>query len=400
MIARCITLSIVLSSVFVTACTKDALGPPASADAGAQTKKDEIVLPPAEQTTAKIETAPAALSNAPDVLRVAGRIALADTRTWHVGVRTEGLVMVVNVSQGDYVKKGRVLARYHADEVREARAQYRTARSELERADAATVQAQRNADRMQNLLALKAGSVQQAEQARQDLHSAEAAVRRAQIEVDRARDLLEDELGVPTDPTPGDDVADQVPIIAPASGYIIEKLVSPGKVVQPSTDAFVIGDLSEVWMLASVRQEDLGQLRLGQPATVTMRGLPDRAFPGKITNLGQEFDPTTRVMQVRIALHNADSQLRPEMLVNAQIPVGSGTSILIVPSDAVQQINGQDVVFVRTAADRFKVRPVRVSEGIEGGVPVLEGLKPGENIVVRGTFVLKSQLLRASMEGE
>ena len=151
-------------------------------------------------------------------------------------------------------------------------------------------------------------------------------------------------------------------------------------------------------MLASVRQEDLGKLRVGQPATVTMRGLPHHSFTGKITNLGQEFDPTTRVMQVRIALNNSDNHLRPEMLVNAEIPVGSGKPMLIVQSDAVQQINGQDVIFVRKAADRFVVRPVRVGEAVQGGVPVLDGLEPGEGIVTRGAFVLKSQLLRASME--
>jgi cobalt-zinc-cadmium efflux system membrane fusion protein len=397
MISRFTIGALVLASVCAAGCRKDRA--PAAAPE-TQTKNDEIILPVAEQTTARIETHAAQMSDTPDVLRVAGRIALADRRTWHVGVRTEGLVAVVNAGLGDFVKKGQVLARYHADELREARAQYRTAGSELERAQANAALAKRNADRMQNLLNIKAASVMQAEQARQDLESADAAVRRAQIDLDRTRDQLQEDLGVPADPKPGDRTADQIPIIAPASGYVIQKLVTPGKTVQPSTDAFVIGDLSEVWMLASVRQEDLGKLSIGQTARVTLRGLPDHVFSGKVSNLGQELDPTTRVMQVRIELSNIDNHLRPEMLVNAEIPVGAGTARLIVPADAVQQVNGQDVVFVRTAADRFKVRSVRVAPAIEAGVPVLEGLKPGEEIVTRGTFVLKSQLLRASMEGD
>src|SRR5207244_9666267 len=119
---------------------------------------------------------------------------------------------------------------------------------------------------------------------------------------DRTRDVLEDDLRVPADPHPGDETADEVPILAPVNGFIIEKNITPGKTVGLSTDTFVIGDLSQVWMLASVRQENLGELRVGQPATVTLPGTPGRTFSGKVTNLGQELDTDTRIMQVRIIL--------------------------------------------------------------------------------------------------
>src|SRR5205807_10261713 len=190
----------------------------------------------------------------------------------------------------------------HADEVRDSRAQYRTALSELDRAKSAAAQAQRNRNRAQRLLELKAGSLQQVESAEQDLVIAQAILRKAQIEVDRGRDLLEDDLRVPADPPANrrDETEDEVPVIAPGNGYIMEKNITPGKTVELSTVAFVIGDLSKVWMLASVRQEDLGKLRVGQPAVVTLTGLEDLRFRGKVTNLGQEFDPRTRVMQVRI----------------------------------------------------------------------------------------------------
>ena len=106
------------------------------------------------------------------------------------------------------------------------------------------------------------------EQAQQDLVTAQAAVRKAEIEVDRGRDLLEDDLRCRPilRPNRTDETEDEVPIIAPADGYIIEKNVTPGKTVELSTVTFVIGDLSQVWMLASVRQEDLGKLRVGQSA--------------------------------------------------------------------------------------------------------------------------------------
>jgi cobalt-zinc-cadmium efflux system membrane fusion protein len=88
------------------------------------------------------------------------------------------------------------------------------------------------------------------------------------------------------------------------------------------------------------------------------------------------------------------------MLANADIPVGTRKPQLLVPSDALQQINNQDVVFVRTAPGRFAIRPVEAGETADGRTPILDGLKPGEQIVVSGSFVLKSQLLKSTVESE
>jgi membrane fusion protein, heavy metal efflux system len=400
-----ISILLICSSCLVTACGSGTVGAPAAehaAEHASQSSKDEIVLPLSEQAGGLIQTQPAALSEEPDILRVSGRIALADDKTWRVGVLTEGRVEIVYAGLGDYVKKGQVLARMHSHELHDARAQYETSRSELNRLQAAAALAQRNYDRVETLLTLKAASIQQTEQARQDLLNAQTALHDGQIAVNRDRIHLEDNLGVPADlPTDEhDENADLIPILAPGSGYVLDKKVTPGTTVQPSTDTFLIGELSQVWMLASVRQENLAELRVGQSATVTLPGAPNDRFDGQITNLGQELDPTTRTMKVRIVLANPKIKLKPEMLANAEIPVGKNKPTLLVPSDAIQQIDGQDVIFVRTASDRFSIRPVRVGETSEGRTPVLEGLKAGEEIVIRGSFVLKSQLLKSSLEGQ
>jgi cobalt-zinc-cadmium efflux system membrane fusion protein len=391
-----------LFAIFLAGCSSPKASTEAPAATESKTGKDEVVLSTDQQATAMVETRAVALSQEPEMLRVKGRIALADDLTWKVGVRTIGSVLAVYANLGDYVHKGQILARYHADEVRDSRAQYRTTLAELDRVKAAAAQALRNRDRAQRLLELKAGSIQQVEQTQQDLVSAQAAVKKAEIEVDRGRDLLEDDLRVPADPPPNraDETEDEVPILAPANGYILEKNVTPGKTVELSAVTFVIGELSKVWMLASVRQEDLGKLRTGQSAFVTLIGQDDLRIPGNITNLGQEFDPNTRMMQVRIELPNPNGRLRPEMLAGADIPIGRGKPVLVVPSDAIQQVNGQDVVFVRTAPNRFAVRPVRVGETADGKTPVLEGIKTGDEIAVRGSFILKSQLLKSTLESD
>jgi len=393
---------LVAGILYLGACSNPRASTEIPAAKEAKSSPDEVVLSPERQAAAMIEIQPIALSQEPAMLRVKGRIALADDRIWRVGVRTVGSVVAVYAGLGDYVHKGQILARYHADEVRDSRAQYRAAVSELNRAKAAALQAQRNRDRAQRLLDLKAGSQQQVELAQQDLMTAQAAIKKAEIEVDRGRDLLEDDLRVPADPSADrkDETEDNVPILAPADGYIIEKNVTPGKTVELSSVTFVIGDLSRVWMFAAVRQEDLDKLRVGQGAFVTLPGSEGSRFPGKITNLGQQFDPETRVMQVRIELGNTANRLRPEMLANAEIPVGGGKPALLVPSDAVQQVNGQDVIFVRSAADRFSARPVSTGETSGGRTPILEGIKAGDQIVVRGSFIFKSLLLKSTLESE
>jgi cobalt-zinc-cadmium efflux system membrane fusion protein len=238
----------------------------------------------------------------------------------------------------------------------------------------------------------------QLEQARQDLAAAEAAADRSEAEVDRLKDLLEDDLQVPAEPIANDEAANEVPIRAPASGFILQKNVTLGRAIHTDNDTFVIGDLSEVWMLASVRQEQLGRLQAGQQVSIRVNGAGDMAYTGRITNLGQQLDPETRTMQVRIVLNNPGNRLHPEMLATAAIPVGGTQMVVTIPSDAVQQVDGQDVVFVRTGPERFAVRAVRTGPTVNGETPIVEGLATGDPIVVKGSFIVKSQLLKATLE--
>ena len=386
---------VLLVATFGGACQGET---PPPAQSAATLVRTEVVLSPAAQREGQIETQAARVTTEPEMLRVPGRIVLADNRTWRVGVRTNGVVVAVYAGVGDYVRQGQLLARYHADEVRDARAKYRAAEAELARAEAGSGLAQRNFDRAGRLLELKAASQQQVDQARQDAVAAQAEVRSAQTEVDRLKHLLEKDLRVDAELNQDAETADDVPIIAPAGGFILEKKVTLGKAVDTMDDTFVIGDLSQVWMLASVRQEQIGGLHVGQPARVTIAGVAAGGFQGRIANLGQALDPQTRTLQVRIVLANPDNQLRPEMLATAEIPAGPPRAAVLVPSDALQQVDGQEVVFVRTAPDRFSVRPVQVAETRNGDTPIVQGLKDGEPVVVKGSFVLKSQLLKATLE--
>ena len=375
----------------------------ANASTAAKTASDgaEIVLPVAEQQGA-IATTTLAVQEEPDVLRFPGKIVLPDNESWQVGVLTTGRIERVYANLGDYVHKGQVLARMHSHDVHEARAAYAMAVAEKSRLQSAESLAQINFDRMQRLYALRAASLEQTEQARQELVNAKTALENGQTDVVRSKTHLEENLGIPADlpANANDETAELIPIVAPASGYVLQKNVTPGTTVAPATDLFVLGDPRHLWMLASVGQELLTQLKVGQSAWVTLPGVTGQRFAGRISNLGQAFDPTTRRLQVRIDIEHTGGILRPEMLATAEIAAGETHQLILVAPEAVQQVNGQDVVFVRRAADRFTPRPVRLGGSVNGKVALAEGVRPGEEVVTQGSFLLKSQLLKASMQGD
>jgi membrane fusion protein, heavy metal efflux system len=402
LIQRLGTIFVLICFLWLTACDRGGQNAAASQEKTVQHKSDEVSLPVSEQNGATFQVETLAASNEPELLRVPGRITLADNGSWRVGVLTSGRVERVYVNSGDFVHKDQVLAGMHSHDVHEARAAYQTSRSDRSRAEAAAALAQKNNDRTQRLYSLKAASLEEVERSRQELVNAQAAVRDEQIDVEKERIHLKDTLGIPPDPGVeyrGDD-ADLIPIRAPGAGYVLAKNVSAGTVVDPTKDVFVIGDLKRLWMIASINETNIYRLRAGQRANVTVNAFANEHFTGRVTNLGQELDPVTRVMRVRIELENPSIKLRPEMLATAEIAVGGSRPLLLLPSEAVQQINGQDVVFVRKSADRFEMRPVRTGETVGGRLAILEGVKAGDAVVIRGSFLLKSQLLKSSMESE
>lgn len=396
--------AVLLPVLATAACKRQSATAPAGSAAETPTGQQDsaqVVLPLAEQKGA-LDFATVRQTEVPELLHFPGKIALPDNETWRVGVLSSGRVERVYANLGDYVRKGTVLARMHSHAVHEAQAAYAMAKSDETRAAAAAALAQVNFDRMQRLYKLKAASLEQLEQARQELVNANAALSNAQTDVTRNRVHLEDNLGIPADAPfqSGQRESELIPIVAPASGYILQKNVTPGTTIGPGLDAFVIGDLKHLWMLASVGQESLAKIRVGQSARITLPGMPGTSFAGTVTNLGQAFDPTSRRLQIRIQLQDSSSLLHPEMLANAEVSAGSNRPMILIDPGAVQQVNGEDVVFVRIAPDRFAMRAVQVGEPVRDQLPITDGLRPGEEIVTRGAFLLKSQMLRSAIQGD
>ncbi|MCU0229012.1 MAG: efflux RND transporter periplasmic adaptor subunit [Bryobacterales bacterium] len=336
------------------------------------------------------------------VLSTAGRITMNENRTWRVGAVTDGRIVDIARNVGDTVREGELLARMFSHEIHEARAEFARAKSELARLQSRRTFLQTSRDRAQRLYALKAASLQQVQQAEAELLDQEGEIRNAETELERTRFHLEEYLRVKLESNNSVRVAgfpesDLLPIRSPASGAIIERTVTPGTVVQPATTLFVVSDLRNVWMIAAVQQQDLSLVRMDAPVQVRIQAYPETAFAGRVRWIGSELDPSTRTVNVRVELPNPALHLRPEMYASADIALADSEEGLFLPQQAIQELNGQAVVFVELDAGRYAVRPLQSGPAMDGKRRVLSGLSAGDRVVVEGSFLLKSKLLEASL---
>lgn len=390
--------------LFAIACSRKAPEPAKSAAQPAPAK--EVTLDARAQKDAGIAVEEAAVRSLPQTLEATGRITVNENRTWRVGAITEGRIIRVLANAGDAVREGQILARMHSHDIHDARAEYRKAVAEVARLKSAESYAIRTRDRARRLYELKAGSLEQVERAEAELRNAQTARENGEVELDRtARYLvqfLEIPLEEPKDHRPGLEESDDdlIPIKSPASGTLLTRNVTTGTVVTTSGDLFVVSDLSVPWMIASVNEEYLPNLKEGMPVRVFVMAYPGHAFAGKITKLGEELDPTTRAVKVRVEIPNPKGLLKPEMYATAEIELDRSAAALFVPQPAIQEVNGANSVFVAQPGGRFEARPVRLGRTVGSQSEILEGLRPGERFVTAGSYVLKSQLLKASRGGE
>lgn len=392
---------VVILALFLAACTGNkseeaaGAGPPA---AEAKKRPGEVLLDAEAQKNAAIVVEPVVSGTLAAAIHATGQLTVNEDETWSAGALHNGRVVSVHARVGDAVQTNQVLARIHTHDVHESRAAYKRAQAELARAEAAEAHARRLHARAERLFALKAMSQQEVEIATAELRNTQAAVQNAKTELERERLHLLEYLEIPLDETPG--AGDFVPVKSPAAGIVIERKATAGAVVSPGQELFRVTTPSSLWMLAHVNEAEVAPLRVGQPVRVHVRAYPGRVFNGRILRLGESFDPTTRTLQVRVLVPNPGGLLKPEMYASAEIQQSSGRDALLVPTSAIQDLNGNRVVFVQTGAGRFEARHVQLGQPVDDRVEVAAGLKPGEKIVVRGSFVLKSQLLRGSIEEE
>jgi cobalt-zinc-cadmium efflux system membrane fusion protein len=182
----------------------------------------------------------------------------------------------------------------------------------------------------------------------------------------------------------------QIPVLAPISGEVVERLVSPGQVMQAGqTQAFTISDVSQVWVLANVYQSDLAYVRDGDDVAVTTDAYPD-VFHGKISYISPALDPNTRTLQARIVVDNKGEKLKRDMFCTVTVTAGTVSNAIAVPDAAVlRDDENQPFVYLAVNATQFGRRAVDIGQSQNGQTQITKGLAAGDKVVGNGSLFIQ-----------
>ncbi len=188
---------------------------------------------------------------------------------------------------------------------------------------------------------------------------------------------------------------------SPVTGVIMKKDVVAGQMVRAGQEMFRLADLSKIWVVADVAEQDLGVIRIGAPTTMRFRALPGEIFQGRVTFVLHELEMATRTGKVRIEVENRAHRIKHEMFADVDIDTGAGDAKhLAVPLSAVIDSGNRQVVIVDRGEGRFEPRPVKLGIRGEDHVEVREGLKAGEKVVVAANFLIDAESnLKAALQG-
>lgn len=338
------------------------------------------------------------------VIETTGFVGPDQRRLAHIRPLARGVVEQVAVQLGDHVTAGQVLMSYDNIELGDVIGEYLELRAGITRLEARSNVAEKYLRRAEDLIQVEAISraeyeLRQAEheQAIADLRSQDAGLNRVEEKLHRfgLEDAEIDALA--SGDHGGHRTASHSVLRAPFAGIVIRYDVSMGEVIDREDEPFTIVDTSQVWVLADLYEKDLGAVVAGGTADISVPSYPGQRFQGAIEYVADFLDPASRTAKVRCVVANADGRLKLEMYATVRIPVMLLESATAVPVAAIQEIDGETVVFVQESAERFVVRTVVLGVRGDDWIEVIEGVRPGETVVTAGSFYLKSTALRASI---
>ena len=303
-----------------------------------------------------------------DDILTTGNVAMDETRVAYVQVRFSGYIRKVFVNATyQYVRKGQPLFTIYSPDLVATEREYLVAK--------------------QNQRAVARSAISGVAASAAALVDA-AAERLAEWDVPREEIARLESSG---------QVQQDVEVDSPASGYIIDREAFPNKYAQPDTRLYTIADLSTVWVFAQVFQSDLGRLKAGDSAALTVDTYPGRTFSGRVDFIYPDLDMATRTARVRIVVPNPDLSLMPGMFVDAGLKISMGRQI-VVPAPGVLQSGAGQIAFVDLGGGAFEPRKVELGARAGDDFIVLKGLEPGERIVTSANFLIDSESqLQAAM---
>jgi cobalt-zinc-cadmium efflux system membrane fusion protein len=376
------TLSaILLCSVMALSACKKASIPEVSAP---ETDAMRVFAP--ESLRTQIQVAEVLSQDLSDTLRVAGQIDFDEQALTRIGASVTGRVTQITAQLGNVVNKGDTLALINSSELSGSQLAYLRARSERELH-------RRNVERAKTLFdadVISAAELQRREN-EYEIASAETRAARDQLRVLGVSAASIERLGQTGSI---DSVAG---VVATIKGVVVERKIAAGQVVQPSDVLFAVADLSRVWAVAQVPEQQISQVKVGQSVSIEVPALENEKLVGKLIYVGQTVNPDTRTVLVRTELDNKHGRLKPSMLASMLIQ-SAPVKRVVVPITAVVRQDDADFIFIEESQNNFRLTEVKLAAEQNGQRVVLEGIKPGMRIVSDGAFHLNNHRNLAEME--
>lgn len=380
-LTSCALASAAILLFAVSGCKKNASAPEVRAES------DPSVISVSPELAKQLVVGEPKMQEVAGSLQVAGRIDTDASRIARIGSPVAGRIIKLLVLEGQYVHRGAALATLHSTDLSDTQFSFIKAYSQEKLAEQATQRAEQ---------LVKADVMGRAELERRRAEllqaSTEAAAFRTQLRglgmSDAAIRQLEGNRKLDAD----------YPILSTINGTVLERKVTIGQIVQPAEMAFMVADLSNVWVIADVPEESSGHLHKGMDVIVKIPALPDETIHGKLSYVSPIVDPVTRTVQVRMDLANPRGIFKPAMLAGMTF-INASERKNTIPSTAVVREENKDYVFVQIEPTKFMLR--EVSLGLESGDNrVLEsGVSAGEKIVLDGAFHLNNQRKQNAIKG-
>ncbi|MBR0568784.1 efflux RND transporter periplasmic adaptor subunit [Azoarcus sp. L1K30] len=313
-----------------------------------------VKVSPARVQTLGVKTARADMRTLDAAVRAVGRIDIDERRTHEVAPRFEGWIerLYVNAT-GDPVRKGQALFSVYSPELLSAQKELRIAETLAAAASTADPAAREGAQRL----------------------------------VDAARERLRNWNMAGA----GTARSASTTFVSPANGVVVEKKAVEGMRFAPGTTIFRIADLSSVWAMADIYEQDLGRIKLGETARLIVDAFPDRRFDAKIDYIYPTLNAATRTTPVRLALDNRDGLLRPGMFAHVEVATGSAAPRLTVPASAVIDSGERQVVLLVLGEGKYKPQPVTLGLRGADAVEIRDGLEAGDEVVVAANFLIDAE---------
>lgn len=374
-------LFLLLTAALLLGCNKD------NDKVAALQATDPALVTPAPELLAQLKLGNVSTLPVAETLRVAGQIDFDEQRLARIGATVTGRVTQIDALLGQEVKKGEILARMNSSELSSQQLAYLKARAELELN-------RRNAGRAKQLFEADVIGAAELQRRESELQISVAETRAASdqlqlLGVSPAAIERLSKLGA---------VDSVAPVVATLSGVVVERKLAQGQVVQPADALFVVADLSRLWAVAQVPEQQVSQVKVGQSVSIEVPALGNEKLVGKLIYVGQTINPETRTVLVRTELDNRDGRLKPAMLASMLIEAKS-IERLVVPASAVVRENDEDHVFVAESDSVFRLVKVKLGPEQSGKRVVQSGLKGQERVVVDGAFHLNNERNRQEMEG-